>query len=320
MTIYLLRRLSHSAILLVGLTLFLFGLVHLAPSSPAHVIAGLRIGDIPSAEQVAQVRAAYGFDLPLPVQYGNWLLRTIQGDLGDSIRTGKPVAQELWARLGFSIRLGTAAMAAVVVLGLGTGLLSALARGSRSNRVDQVVRTLSLALVSVPDFWLAFLFIMIFSVQLGWLPSFGARSGLHFVLPVATLALGQAARLSRLTRSIVLDQLHRDYLRTAKAKGLPQTTQLLAHVLPNAAVPLVTVLAFQFAGLLSGTIIVETVFSLPGLGSAYVEAVTYRDLPMIQAIVLTFALIVLITNLLADLSYGLFDPRIRLGHRPETAQ
>lgn len=314
MAAYLLRRVVHSTLLLLALTFFVFLLIHLAPSDPAHVIAGLRTGDAPTQEQVREVRAAYGLEQPLPVQYGRWLLRIAHGDLGDSIRTGRSVRQELAEGFGYSLRLGTLAMLVTVLVGLTTGLIAALVgRGVW----DNLLRGGALVLVSTPDFWLAFLLIMVFSVQLGWLPSFGARGGWHFVLPVVTLAAGYAARLSRLTRSILLEQLCHDYLRTARAKGLHRRTILLRHVLPNLAAPLATVLAYQFAGLISGAIIVETVFSLPGLGNAYAIAVTYRDLPMIQATVLTFTVIILVTNLLADLTCGLVDPRIRLTDRQD---
>jgi peptide/nickel transport system permease protein len=166
--------------------------------------------------------------------------------------------------------------------------------------------------VAIPEFWLAFLLISLFAVQLQWLPSFGAKSGLHLILPMLALGLGQAARLSRLTRTLLLNELHQEYIRTAHGKGLRPIGVILRHALPNAALPFITLLAFQFSGLAGGALIIETLFTWPGLGSYYITAVDYRDLPVIQTMVLLFAVIVITINLVADLSYGWFDPRVRL--------
>ena len=307
---YLLRRVLHAAGLLVALSMAVFGLIYLSPADPARVIAAQRLGDAPTPEQVAEVAALYGLDQPLAVQYVRWLARTLVGDLGFSLRTGELVRHEMAAAINVSLRLGLATLAWVLVVGTGVGIGAALQR----NRLwDHLARGGALVAVSIPEFWLAFLLILVFAVHLGWLPSFGARSWQHFILPMVTLGLGQAARLSRLTRSMLLEQLRQDYLRTVRAKGLPTHIALLRHALPNMAIPYITVVAFQFASLISGTVIIETLFSLPGLGSAYAIAVSYRDLPMIQSVVLLFAALIVLTNLLADVSYGFFDPRVQLG-------
>jgi ABC-type dipeptide/oligopeptide/nickel transport system permease component len=200
-------------------------------------------------------------------------------------------------------------MGLVLLVGTIAGIWAALRPNSLA---DQAIRLTGLVGVSIPDFWLAFVLILIFAVYLGWLPSFGAKSWLHLILPAFTLAVGQAARLSRLTRSILRESLRQDYMRTARAKGLSRPTLLFRHALPNIAVPFVTVVAYQFSALISGTVIIETVFSWRGLGSYYIEAVNFRDLPVIQATVLLFGAIIIFSNLLADLTYGLFDPRLRL--------
>lgn len=307
---YLLKRIINSILILLGVSWLVYLLIYLAPADPAQVIAGQRFGKPPKPEVIAWIRTEHGLDQPILWQYLRWLGQTLQGDLGRSIRTNELVLVEIKQRWGFSLILGTATMGFVLLLGLPAGVLAALRPHSGW---DQLTRLLALTGVSIPEFWLAFLLILIFAVHLGWLPSFGAKGGLHLILPLLTLGLAHLARLSRLTRSILLEELHQDYMRTAQAKGLARVAAISRHALPNIAVPFITLVAYQFSALISGTIIVETVFSWPGLGSYYIIAVDYRDIPVIQAMVLLYALIIIFSNLLADLSYGLFDPRIRLG-------
>lgn len=305
---YLLQRILHALLLLIGVSVLVYLLIYLAPADPAQIIAAQRVGGTPNAAQIAWVRAEYGLDRPWWVQYGHWLQQTLRGDLGYSIRTDDPISQELGKHLLLSVGLGGVTMLFVLLLAIPTGIVAA-----RYNNLmwDQVMRFNSLVFVSLPDFWLGFLLILLFAVYLGWLPAFGAKSWLHFLLPIVTLGVGHAARLSRLLRSLVLDQLQSDYLRTARAKGLPPPVVLWRHLLPNIAVPFVTMAVQQFGMLISGTIIIETLFSLPGLGNYYAQAVSYRDIPVIQAAVLLFAALILLLNLLVDLSYTFLDPRIR---------
>ena len=309
MLTYLLKRLFGAVLIFLGLSLLVYLLIYLSPADPAQVIASQRLGGPARPEDVARIQREYGFDQPVPIQYLRWLGQAIQGDLGYSIRTGNLITSEMAARVGFSILLGTAAMALVLLIGTIFGTWAALKPDSVA---DNAIRFTGLVWVAIPDFWLAFLLILIFAVHLGVLPSFGARSGLHLILPAVTLAVAQAARLSQLVRSILLDVLRQDYMRTAKSKGLPSSIRLFRHAMPNIAVPYVTVVAYQFSALISGAIIIETVFSWPGLGSYYIEAVNFRDLPVIQATVLAFGVIIIFFNLLADLAYGIFDPRLRL--------
>jgi peptide/nickel transport system permease protein len=312
MLAYLLRRMLQALLLLLGLSVAVFGLVFLAPADPAQILAAQRLGDAPTVEQVAVIAQRYGLDQPWPVQYGRWLWGLLQGDLGYSLRTEALVIAEIGPALSFSLRLGLLTWVGVLLVGTLIGVLAALYRGTVG---DHLTRLVALVAVSIPEFWLAFLLILLFAVQLGWLPSFGARSAQHFILPILALGLGHAARLSRLMRSMLLNQLQQDYLRTARAKGLHAHLILLYHALPNLAIPYVTAIAYSAVSLISGSVIIETLFSLPGLGSAYTVAVNHRDLPMIQAIVLLFAAIIVGINLLVDLSYGFFDPRIRLADK-----
>ncbi len=306
---YTLKRLLNAVLILLGLSLLVYLLIYLSPADPAQVIASQRLGQPAQADDVAQIKAEFGLDQPIIVQYLRWLGQTLQGDFGYSIRTEKLIQSELPSRIGWSLLLGSVAMALVLLVGTAAGIWAALRPNSL---VDYAIRMAGLAGVSIPDFWLAFVLILIFAVYLNWLPSFGAKSSWHLILPAVTLAVGQAARLSQITRSILLDSLRQEYLRTAQAKGLSQTTRLFRHALPNIAVPYITVAAYQFSALISGTIIIETVFSWPGLGTYYIEAVNFRDLPVIQVTVLVFGAIIILSNLLADLTYGLLDPRLRL--------
>ena len=305
---YLLRRLFSAALILLGLSLLVYLLIYLSPADPAQVIAAQRLGGPARSEDIAQVRKEYGLDKPIPLQYLRWLGQALRGDFGYSIRTERLIRSELPSRIGFSVLLGTAAMALVLLIGTALGTWAALKPDSVA---DHVIRLTGLVWVAIPDFWLAFVLILIFAVHLGLLPSFGARSGLHLILPAVTLAGPQVVRPSQLLRSILQDVLRQDYMRTAASKGLPASAQLFRHAMPNIAVPFVTVVAYQFSALISGTIIIETVFSWPGLGSYYIEAVNSRDRPAIQATVLVFGVIIIFFNLLADLAYGLFDPRLR---------
>ena len=216
---YLLRRLFSAALILLGLSLLVYLLIYLSPADPAQVIAGQRLGGPARSEDIAQVRREYGLDRPIPLQYLSWLGQALRGDFGYSVRSERLISSELQSRVGFSMLLGTAAMALVLLLGTALGTWAALKPNSVA---DHVIRITGLVWVAIPDFWLAFLLILIFAVYLGILPSFGARSGLHLILPAVTLAGPQAARLSQLLRSILQDVLRQDYMRTAAAKGLPE--------------------------------------------------------------------------------------------------
>lgn len=305
---FMARRLLSALAVLLLLSAGAFALVYLAPGDPALVIAAQRIGRMPQPDEVTAVAAAYGLDQPAPAQYLGWLARAARGDLGRSIRTGEPVLAEIGQRLGPTIALAGAATLFTVALGIPLGLLAAARAGTRA---DALVRLAALCGVAMPPFWLAFLLVLLFAVTLGWLPSFGLRGPASFVLPVLTLGLASAARLSQLTRALLLEERGRAYVQTARAKGLYDSLVWWRHVLPNAAAPLVTLVALQFSGVATGVVIVETIFAWPGLGSYFVEAVAFRDLPVIQGMTLLFAATFVGASLLADSTYAIYDPRVR---------
>lgn len=287
-----------------------FGLVYLAPGDPALVIAAQRSGHLPQPEEVAAVAEIYGLNQPLLVQYLRWCGQILRGDLGFSIRTGEPVLNEIGYRLG-----PTAALAAVTLLftlaaGIPLGILAAMHAGSW---FDQVIRFGMLLGVALPSFWLGFLLVLLFAITLHWLPSFGLHGPASFILPVLTLGVAQIARISQLTRILLLDELGRGYVQTARAKGLSDYLIWWRHVLPNCMLPLLTLAALQFGSIVTGAVIVESIFAWPGLGSYFIEAVAFRDLPVIQAMAVFFAAVFIGTNLLTDSIYVICDPRIRFG-------
>lgn len=308
MALYVLKRISNSIAVLLGMSLLLFLLVYLAPSGPAHIIASQRMGgQIASSEDVERVKKEYGLDQPVIVQYLGWLSRVVQGDLGYSLRTKNLVIGELKHAMGYSLALGGVTMTFVLLVSIPLGVLAATREGSL---LDHLMRLGCMTWVSVPEFWLAFLLIMFFSVHLGWFPSYGARSWAHFVLPMLALGLANAARLSYLVRSTLLQELHQDYVRTARGKGFSRRMSVIRHALPNVAIPFLTLAALQLSALASGSVIIETLFAWPGLGTYYVTGVGFRDIPVIQATVLTFAAMFMLTNLLADIASVATDPRI----------
>jgi ABC-type dipeptide/oligopeptide/nickel transport system permease component len=243
------------------------------------------------------------------VQYGDFLWRALRGDLGRSLQTDRPVLDEILSRLPSTIQLAVAAMALAVALGFALGLVSAL---RQNTVVDTLAMLVALFGVSVPVFWLALLLIMLFAVQLQWLPATSSPGLRGLVLPAVSLALLSAATLARLVRSCVLEVLRLDYLTTARAKGLGAAVVVLRHALPNALIPVITAMGLQFGALLSGAVITETIFARPGLGKLVVDSIQSKDLPTVQGVVLVLACIYVVMNLLVDLSYALVDPRIRL--------
>jgi peptide/nickel transport system permease protein len=310
MLVFLSRRLASALLVMLVVSACSFALTYLAPGDPALLIAAQRIGRLPQPEEVAAISVAFGLDQPPPVQYGGWLGQVLRGDFGVSIRTGEPVIASFRRLLAPTLVLAGAATLFTLVVGIPLGLLAAIRAGTW---VDQLVRFGALAGVAMPSFWLAFLLVLLFAVTLRWLPSFGLRGPASVVLPVLTLGLAHAARTSQLTRSLVLEERGRPYVQTARAKGLPAVSIWWSHVLPNIAVPLATLTTLQFGNIATGVVIVESIFAWPGLGSFFLEAVTFRDLPVIQAMTVFFAAVFVGASLLADSIYGIVDPRVRFG-------
>ena len=284
--------------------MLVFGVIRLIPGDPARILAG----DMATEETVAELRQRWQLDRPLPVQYAAYLGHLVRGDLGRSTATSLPVAGELAERFGRTLLLAAAAILVAATLGVLLGILSATRRGSG---LDVVATVLALAGVSTPIFWSGLILILLFSVQLPWLPAGGTGGFAHLVLPAVSLGLFGAGVIARQTRSSMLETLGQEFVRTARAKGLAERVVVYKHALKNAMIPVVTVLADQFGRMLGGAILTETVFSWPGMGRYLIEAIAMRDYPVIQGIILVFATSFLVVNLLLDVSYVLLDPRVQ---------
>jgi len=301
---YLLRRLLHVVPVLLGVTLITFSLLHLIPGDPAQILAGPDA----SAADVAAMREAMGLNKPLMVQYLDYLTGLFQGDMGRSMSTGRPVLDELMDRFPNTVILAIAGVGVAVLLGVPVGVVAAI----RSRTlVDHGSMIFALLGISAPAFWLGFMLMMIFSVQLGWLPSAGYRTPAHLVLPAFTLGTGAMAIVARMTRSSLLEVLRQDYVNTARAKGLREMVVISKHALRNAMIPTTTVVGLSFGSLLGGAVLTEMVFAWPGLGRLIVYAIGIRDLPVVQGAVLLLALTFVLVNLAVDLIYVVIDPRVR---------
>lgn len=299
------QRLMSAAVVALGIVGIVFLLIHVAPGDPVEVM----LGESASAADRAALRAALGLDEPLPAQLGHYLSRLARLDLGMSLHARRPIADLLAERLPATLLLAAGGIAVSVLLALPIGVVSALRHGSWFDHGSLAFATFA---VSMPGFWLGPLLILVFSLWLGWLPVSGRDEPLSLVLPSVTLGLGLAAMLSRIVRAALLDVLAEDYLRTARAKGLPERAVIVRHALRNAWLPVLTVIGLQLGALLGGAVITETVFQWPGLGLLTVEAIQRRDYPTLQACVLVVSLAYVLINMLTDLAYGLVDPRVRV--------
>ncbi len=309
---YLLRRLSTLLLVLLGVSLVTFAIVPLLPGSPARVTLGVQA----TPEAVATLERQMGLDRPLPVQYVDWIGGIVlRGDFGESLISRQPIAGEVARRVPATLTLAFAALFVGLVIAIPAGFVSALAPGGRR---DLGVSILSQLGVSVPDFWMGILLILLFAETLGWLPSSGyvpladgfAPWARHLVLPAFTVGIISGAIMTRFVRSALLEVLGQDYVRTAHAKGVPRPKVLRKHVLRNAAIPIVTIVGLQMATLLSAVVVVEIIFAWPGLGQLALTATLQRDYPALQAAVLLSAVAFTVVNLLTDLSYAFLDPRV----------
>jgi len=312
MILYIFRRLGATLIVMAVVALVVFSLLFLTPGDPAAIIAG----DIATADDIHRIRAKLGLDDPFLVQFGGWSWRLLHGDLGTSIFTNLPVTTLIGQRVQPTVSLTLCALVVAVLIAVPLGVIAAARAGSW---VDRFVMGFSVLGFSVPVFVLAYVLIIVFSVELEWLPVQGYRSlseGLwpwfsHLILPSIALGTVYMALIARITRATMLDVLSQDYIRTANAKGLAPRAVLIRHALKNAGVPIVTVIGIGIALLISGAIVTETVFAIPGIGRLTVDAILRRDYPIIQGVILLFSAVYVLINLLVDLSYRLFDPRIR---------
>jgi peptide/nickel transport system permease protein len=305
MAAYISRRLAAIVPVVWGVSTFVFLMIHLVPGDPVQ----LMYGNLPMSQaDLQRVRSQLGLDQPLVVQYGQFFVKLAQGDLGRSIRSQRPVTDEILLRLPNSVLLASLSTATAVVLGVFGGMLAATRRG---RWLDTLTTAISVLGVSVPSFWLGLMLIFLFAVRLGWLPASGSGSPQHLVLPVLSLALLSSAIIARLTRSGMLDVLSMEYVTTARAKGLTEQAMLYRHALKNALIPVITIVGLQFGALLGGAFVVETVFAWPGVGRLAVQALSNRDYPIIQGVVFFVSLIVVMVNLATDVLYVLIDPRVR---------
>jgi len=328
---YVIRRLLIAVPILFGITLIVFLMLHTAGGDPAVIMLGPRASD----ESLAELRHELKLDRSLPVQYLDFLSKAVRGDFGDSYRSRQPVADEVFNRFPATIELAVAAMLIGTVIGIAAGVVSA----TRQNSIVDLTSTVgSLIGVSIPTFWLGIIMIVIFGVELKWLPISGrvdSRIGAdpsvrfvvlsslihgdwtifkdalkHLVLPAFTLAAWPAAIIARMTRSSLIEALHQDYIRTARAKGLTDRAVTWRHAVRNAMLPVVTVAGLEFGGLLAGAVVTEQVFSWPGIGKLTVDSITNRDYQIVQGVVILIGVIFIVINLLVDLLYAWLDPRI----------
>lgn len=304
MTRYILRRLLLAVPVLIGVSLVVFWMIRAIPGDPARVIAG----EGAPLETVERIREQYGLNEPPHVQYMIFLKQLLQGDLGRSIRSRRPVADEIGARLGPTLELAAGSLLVAVAIGVTSGILSAVRPNSW---VDALSTFVALVGISMPVFWLGLMLMYLFSYELGWFPTAGRGTWKHLVLPSLTLGLNTAAIIARMTRSSMLEVLRQDYVRTARAKGLHERAVVLKHAFRNALIPIITVTGLQLGTLLGGAVMTESVFAWPGIGRLMVESITARDYPVVQGAVLVVAVAFMLINLLVDVLYAYVNPSIR---------
>ncbi len=315
---YLLRRLLISIPVLLGITIGTFGIINLAPGDPVAAMISPEAAASLGPDWVKQQREALGLNKPLPVRYALWLKEVAQGNLGFSLKDRQPINQKVLERIGPTLKLMSTALIISLVLAIPLGILSAIKQYSL---IDYLATIAGFAAISIPSFFLGLAAIYVFSLKLGWLPSSGMNtvggtaslldSSKHLILPAVVLGLAEAAPLIRYTRSSMLEVIRQDYVNTARAKGLAERTVIWRHALRNALIPLITIVALNLPRLLGGAVIIEAIFAWPGMGTLAITAVQGRDYPVIMAINLITAVLILLSNLLADLCYAIVDPRIK---------
>ncbi len=303
---YIIRRLLLAIPVLIGVSILVFAIIRFIPGDPARAIAGVHA----SPQYIEQVRKELLLDEGLHVQYYVYVTNLLQGDMGRSTFTRRPVTTELWERFPNTLLLAVTAMGIATLLGMSAGIISATKRYSLFDNVSMLA---ALVGVAAPVFWLGVMFQLLFSVNLGWLPSGGIGTWKHLVLPALTLGLATAALIARITRSSMLEVLRQDYITTARSKGLVERVVTYKHALKNALIPVVTVMGLQFGTLLGGAVLTETVFSWPGIGRLMVDSILARDYPVVQGAVLVLAVFFVMINLVVDVIYAFLDPRISYG-------
>ena len=299
---YILKRLWHTVYVIIGISMISFFFIHLSGDPVLLMLPGDA-----SDQEIEELREQLGFNDPLYVQYVRFASKAIRGDFGESLYYHVPVMELVMERLPASLELAVAAMVFALVLAVPIGIISAVRRGSMLDMGSMLGALLGL---SMPHFWLGIMLMLLFSVHLGWLPTSGRGTMAHLIMPAVSLGLSLMAMFARLTRSVMLEVLSLDYIRTARAKGLREEIVISKHALKNALIPLVTVAGMQFGFLIGGTVIIETVFAWPGLGRLVIQAIFSRDYPLVQAIVFVLSLLFVGMNLLVDILYVYLDPQI----------
>lgn len=315
MTAYVARRLLQAVPMVLGLTLIVFLLLQLAPGSPAAYLVPTDVHD-PTQQQ--RIIHQLGLDRPVYVQYWDWLTRALHGDFGNAYTYGVPVTEIIGQRLGATLQLQIAAILFSVVVAIPLGVVSAV---RRYGLLDHVVTTLSLFGLSMPNFWFALLLILTFSIHLGWVPTFGngadasslPQHATYFVLPVLVLGLATVPWYSRFMRASLLDVLQQDYIRCARARGVPERVVIAKHALKPAVLPVVTIIGLSLPRLVGGSVIVETIFAWPGLGNLAYDSILRKDFPVVMALTLLTSAFVIVLNLVVDVVYTILDPRISYG-------
>ncbi|MED1918351.1 ABC transporter permease [Bacillus thuringiensis] len=300
---YIVKRLLSGIIVLFGLSVFTFLLIHLIPGDPVRIMLGQRA----TVEQIESLRGELGLNKPLVVQYLDYASGVLKGDLGTSLKTGRPVSTEIADRFPATAKMAVGSLVVAVVIGIGLGVLAAK---YKDTPIDGAIMTFSTFGMSIPGFWLGLLVILVFSVHLGWFPIAGGTGLKDMVLPAFTLGTLMATALSRLTRAGMVEVLSNDYIRTARAKGMNERIVLLRHAFRNVMIPIVAVIGLELAGLLGGAVIVEQVFGWPGVGTLAIQAISSRDFPMIQGTTLFIGAVYVLVVILIDVLYALLDPRI----------
>lgn len=305
MSRYFVRRILETIPLMLIISIFVFMFIHLIPGDPARTIAGLDAEE----SEVQAIREQYDLDKPLVVQYFNYMKKLFHGDMGRSMKSDTPVTQMIFDRMKSTLKLVLAGILWAPVLGIFIGVMSAINHGKALDHVCMLIAIMGL---SAPGFWLGLMGIQIFSVDLGWLPSGGLDSWKGFILPSFTMGIGIMAVLARYSRSSMMETLREDYVRTARAKGQKESLVMFAHAFRNSLIQIITILGLQIGGLLSGSVLTETVFSIPGIGRLLVDSIAFRDYSVVQGLLMMFALQYVLINLIVDLLYGVINPKIRL--------
>lgn len=305
---YTIKRLLQLIPTLIIVSFIVFSMVRLIPGDPITLLYGLSESGGADEEYLDYMRDQYGLNDPLVVQYANWIGKIFKGDLGTSLYTHKPIITELANRYKNTIILAVGGTVVGSLVGMVFGIIAAI---NHNKFGDNVIMVFSMLAVSTPSFFLAMLLMLFFSLKLGWLPSLGLKGPAYAVLPILTLGLGAVGMISRTTRSSMLDVINQDYIRTSRSRGIANNKIVFVHALRNALIPVLTAIGLRFGHLLAGAALVETVFSIPGLGRFMVDGISNRDYPVVQSTVLIFAVTFVVVNTIVDLLYGLADPRVK---------